>query len=99
MSRKHSQSMRTTLTSSFAEIQLAYSDIPLANIPKLFEIMRKGIETSQQWELEREQENKTSSFVTALIPTGDKDGCFTITIGREDMMRSLRELDLTQLKL
>jgi len=61
--------------------------------------MRKGIETSHQWALEREREEKTSSFVTALIPTGDKDGCFTITIGREDMMRSLRELDLTQLKL
>lgn len=76
-----------------------YSDIPLENIDILFQIMRKGIETSKQWELERKRGQKTSGFVTALIPTGDKDGCFTITIGREDMMRGLRQLNLTQLRL
>lgn len=99
MSKKYSLSIGALLISSAAEIQLAYSDIPLENIEKLFYIMRKGIETSKQWESERHRGAKTSSFVTALIPTGDKDGCFTITIGREDMMRGLRQLGLTQLKL
>ena len=61
--------------------------------------MRKGIETSQQWVSERKRGDKTSSFVTGLVPTGDKDGCFTITLGREDMMRGLRQLGLKQLKL
>lgn len=82
-----------------AEIQLAYSDIPLENIDKLFHIMRRGIESSLQWTAERARGDKTSGFVTALVPTGDKDGCFTITIGREDMMRGLRQLELSQFKL
>ncbi|KAF2192046.1 hypothetical protein K469DRAFT_622026 [Zopfia rhizophila CBS 207.26] len=81
------------------QIQFAYSSIPLDNIEKLFEIMRKGIETSQQWTSERERGERASSFVTALIPTGEKDCCFTVNIGREDMMRGLRPLGLTQLKL
>jgi hypothetical protein len=34
-----------------------------------------------------------------LVPTGDKDCCFTIIIGRKDMIRGLRQLGLTQLKL
>lgn len=81
------------------EIQLAFSDIPLQSVQKLFDIMHKGVETSKQWLSERERGQKTSGFVTALIPTGDKDCCFTITIGREDMMRGVRQLGLTQLKL
>lgn len=61
--------------------------------------MRKGIETSDLWGEERQRGEGVSSFGTALIPTGDKDCCFTITIGREDMMEGLRRLQLTQLKL
>lgn len=65
----------------------------------MFQIMRKGIETSQRWTEERQRGESVSGFGTALIPTGDKDCCFTITIGREDMMEGLRRLQLTQLKL
>lgn len=60
--------------------------------------MRKGIETSDRWREERQRGDGVSSFATALIPTGDVDCCFTITIGREDMMEGLRRLQLTQLK-
>jgi hypothetical protein len=65
----------------------------------LFQIMRKGIETSHLWTEERQRGECVSSFGTALIPTGDKDCCFTITIGREEMMEGLRLLRLSQLKL
>jgi hypothetical protein len=61
--------------------------------------MRKGAETSQRWTEERGRGEKTSSFVTALVPTGEKDCCFTVVVGRDDMMRGLRQLGLTQLKL
>jgi hypothetical protein len=61
--------------------------------------MRKGVETSQRWTEERGRGEKTSSFVTALVPTGEKDCCFTVVVGRDDMMRGLRQLGLTQLKL
>jgi hypothetical protein len=65
----------------------------------LFHVMRKGIESSQLWEEERQRGENASSFGTALIPTGDKDCCFTITIGREEMMEGLRQLGLSELKL
>jgi hypothetical protein len=61
--------------------------------------MRKGAETSQRWTEERGRGEKTLSFVTALILTGEKDCCFMVVVGRDDMMRGLRQLGLTQLKL
>lgn len=61
--------------------------------------MRKGIESSQLWAEERQRGESVSNFGTALIPTGDQDCCFTITIGREEMMEGLRLLQLSRLKL
>jgi hypothetical protein len=60
--------------------------------------MREGITTSQRWTEERERGQGTSSFVTAMVPTGELDCCYTIVVGREDMMRSLRQLGLDRLK-
>ena len=77
----------------------AFSNIPLDKIEILFETMRKGIETSDRWTGERERGEDKSSFVTALIPTGEKDCCFTVVVGRDDMMRGLRHLGLTQLNV
>lgn len=82
---------------SSTEIQLTFSDIPLKSIEKLFQIIHKGVGTSQLWASERERNEKTSGFVTALVPTGDKDCCFTITVSRKDMMRGVRQLGLTEL--
>jgi hypothetical protein len=52
--------------------------------------MRKGIETSKLWELERQRGEGVLNFVTALIPTSNKDCCFTINISREDIIEGLR---------
>jgi hypothetical protein len=81
------------------EIQFAYSEIPLDNIDLLFQIMRKGLESSDQWRAERQRGEGSSRFGTALIPAGDKDCCFTVTVGRKDMMEGLRRLGLTRLNL
>ena len=99
MSQKNISSIGALLILRAAEIQFAYSDIPLENIEVLFHVMRQGIQTSQQWTAERNRGDKTSSFATGLVPTGDKDCCFTIIVGREDMMKGLRQLGLSQLKL
>lgn len=63
----------SNINSYTQEIQLAYSRIPLDNIDILFQVMRKGIETSKVWAEERQRGDSASSFGTALIPTGDKD--------------------------
>jgi hypothetical protein len=52
--------------------------------------MLKGAEISQRWTEERGRGEKTLSFVTALILTGEKDCCFMVVVGRDDMMRGLR---------
>jgi hypothetical protein len=61
--------------------------------------MYNGVESSHLRKAEREREATVSSFVTALIPAGDKDCCFTVTVGREEMMESIRRLGLTRLNI
>jgi hypothetical protein len=61
--------------------------------------MCDGVESSHLREAERKRGATVSQFVTALIPAGDKDCCFTVTVGREEMMESIRRLGLTRLHI
>jgi len=79
--------------------QLAYSGIPLDNIDKFFDMLREGIETGSGWVEERARGDRTANFVVGLVPTGDKDVCFQITVGRRHGMDSLGECKLTRLNL
>jgi hypothetical protein len=79
--------------------QLAYSGIPLDKIDKFFEMLRKGVKTGKGWKEERERSDGTANFAVGLVPTGDKDVCFQITVGRRDGMESLGECRFAQIKL
>jgi len=79
--------------------QLAYSGIPVEKIDIFFELLRKGIETGSGWREERARGDKISNFVVSLVPTGDKDVCFQITVGRRDGMESLGQCKFERIKL
>lgn len=81
------------------EIKFAYSQIPVENTDLFFQIMRKGVQSSNLRREEEERGERRSMFVTALVPAGDLDCCYTVTVGRQTMMDGLRRLQLTRLEL
>lgn len=62
-------------------------------------MLRKGVETGQGWVEESARSDGTANFVVGLVPTGDKDVCFQITVGRRDGMECLGECKFAQIKL
>lgn len=62
-------------------------------------MLRQGIESGQEWQDERKRGHTVASFVVGLVPTGDKDICFQITVGRMAGMDTLGQCKLGQINL
>jgi len=62
-------------------------------------MLRRGVETGQGRVEESARGDVTANFVVGLVPTGDKDVCFQITVGRRDGMECLGECKFAQITL